>query len=112
MTLTLSALDRAAAAYVDPLPLVSLVGATCPRCGLQVLVVRVGDERMPVLLEVASVTVVADSGRVLIGHPLHDAGICLVRDLDQRAQAEAADESKADARWERHGVLPKRMGGR
>jgi len=35
-----------------------------------------------------------------------------VRDLDQRAQAEAADESKADARWERHGVLPKRMGGR
>jgi hypothetical protein len=106
VSLTLSALDRGIVADERiHLPNVSLVAAICGRCRMDVLVVRVGNERMPVQLEISQLTVVADSGRVTIGHPVHDPSTCAIREMHRRDQAEIVE----DVRWERDGVIPERM---
>jgi len=93
MTIALATLDREVARDGRAqLPGVSLVAAICRRCEMDVLVVWVGENRFPVQLEISQITVVADTGRVSVGHPVHDLAVCAIRE---------ANSQTADARRDR-----------
>ena len=75
--MTLVKLRPAEEASIDG---VRIVRDQCRRCGLLVNVIAVGDEHMPVFLDITPITVVGEGGRVHVGYPLHEEVACAARE--------------------------------